>query len=84
MSATKAEKRRLIRKAYNYNAHARRMASCNHLYMGSLATCMLYRALGAQWPDTSLNDALKQASDAQLDAGLERCQNILKHAERRL
>jgi hypothetical protein len=76
------EKKRLIRKAYNFNSHARRMASCNHLYMGSMATCQLIHALGGQWPNDALNDVLKKATNEQLDAGLALCQNILKYADR--
>lgn len=76
----RAEKVRLIKKAYNFNSRARNMASCNSLYMGSMATCLLYSALGADWPNVSLNDALKAATDTQLDAGLARCENILRYA----
>lgn len=78
---TRAEKVRLIKKAYNFNVHARRMASCNSLYMGSAATCRLFDVLGGDWPNESLGDVLKRATDAQLDAGLERCANILTYAK---
>ena len=79
---TRTEKMRLIRKAWDYNSKARDMASCNHLYMGSISQCLLFHALGADWPNVSLAQAMNAATDAQLDAGLERCQNILKYATR--
>lgn len=76
---TDEEKRQLIARAHGHNAHARAMASCNQLYMGSMATALLFRALGAKWPDVSLDEAIKAATSAQLDAGMEQCANILKH-----
>ena len=76
----RAEKKRLIRKAYNYNSKARRMASCNSMYMGSMATCMMYHHLGADWPNIGLTQALNQATDAQLDAALDYVQPYLKRA----
>lgn len=73
----------LILAAYNFNADMRAVASCNSLYMGSMATYSLHRALGAGPPhETSLAEALAHATDAQLDAGLKVCENIIQHMEK--
>lgn len=75
------EKRRLILAAYNYNGRARNMASCNQLYMGSMETCLLFKALDGDWLKESLNAVIARATDEQLDAGLERCANIIKYGK---
>lgn len=76
---TRAEKQALIRRAYAYNDKARRMASCNALYMGSMATAILMGKLGGEYGRDSLDALIDRASDEQLDAGLESCQNIIKY-----
>jgi hypothetical protein len=73
------EKRALITKAYNHNDKARRMASCNALYMGSGHTAILMGKLGGEYGKDSLPTLIACASNEQLDAGLESVQNILKH-----
>lgn len=51
----------------------------NSLYMGSMATHMLYVKLGGRITTHALEDLLEQATEAQLDAALETCFNILEH-----
>ena len=73
------EKQRLILAAANHNDKARTMASCTHLYMGSMATAILMGHLGGQYGKDSLTDLVERATDRQLDAGLESCASIIKH-----
>jgi hypothetical protein len=75
------EKQRLILAAANHNAKARTMASCTHLYMGSMATSMLMGHLGGQYGKDSLTDLVERATDRQLDEGLQSCANIIKHGK---
>jgi hypothetical protein len=77
------EKVALIQKAASYNAHARNMASCNHHYMGSMATALLFKNLGADWPNVSLAFALKKATDEQLDAAVEQTRPYWEAATRK-
>lgn len=81
-SLLREEKVALIQKAVNYNAHARNMASCNHFYMGSQATCNLFGKLGADWPNVTLSFALKRATDEQLDAAVEYAKPYWEAAQR--
>lgn len=80
---TRKEKQDLIWKAYMHNDEARRMASCNALYMGSMGLCILISDLGMHWPDDSLEEAIENASDEQLDTALANpsVQNLLKYAK---
>ena len=80
---TRAEKQRLILAAHNYNAKARNMASCNALYMGSMATAILMGKLGGEYGRDDLKALVENATDAQLDAGLESCENIIRHGKLR-
>ena len=78
---TREQKQSLIRQAYDYNADKRAMASCNALYMGSMATAMLVGALGGEYGRDSLDKLIDNATDEQLDAGLVRCENIITHGK---
>lgn len=69
---TENDMRQQLRDAYNYNDHARRMASCNHSYMGSLATYKLIKLLGGD-PPFGLFEAIDRASARQLKAGVDYC-----------
>jgi hypothetical protein len=75
------EKQRLVLAAANHNAKARTMASCTHLYMGSMATASLISKLGGKYGKDSLTDLVERATDRQLDAGLESCASIIKHGK---
>ncbi len=75
----RATKQQLIHTAYNHNDKARRMASCNAHYMGSMATALLIGKLGGQYGGRdSLDTLIENATDEQLDAGLVECEHILK------
>lgn len=78
------EKRKLIRKAVNFNRAARNMASCNAMYMGSLAMCQLHHLLGGNWPTSSLRDLLKCATSDQLDEAVHYCMPYLKPADKKI
>ncbi len=80
--AERKEAKRLIRKAYDHNSHARRMASCNSHYMGSMAHCILIGKLGGSWPRQGFTEVFKTATDAQLADGLAYVQHYLPEADR--
>ena len=81
-SLLREEKVALIQKAASYNAHARNMASCNSIYMGSMATATMFKHLGADWPNVSFVFALKRATDAQLDDTVEFTRSYWEAANR--
>lgn len=80
---SRANNQKLIMLAYNYNAKARGAASCNQLYMGSMATAMLMGALGGEYGRDDLAKLVKQATDEQLDAGVKSCENIIRYGKLR-
>ena len=73
---TRLEKEKLIQEASVYRSGP---DSCNSLYMGSLAIGSLYYALNGIKSRDTLAELLGRASDAQIDAALGVCANIIKY-----
>ncbi len=67
------EKRAALHAAYNHNSDARLMASCNHPYMGSMATYNLIGILGGDGARDGIAATIDMANDQQLDAGIAYC-----------
>lgn len=71
---TDAQKRVAIRNAMAFNDEARRMASCNSLYMGSMAIAGLMSIFGlAYGKDDGLEAAIDVADSVTLDKAVEYC-----------
>lgn len=70
------EKANLILKASRYRSGA---DSCNSLYMGGLATASLVHALGGAYGRDDVLMLLTKATDAQIEAGLDVCANIIDY-----
>lgn len=63
---------RHIRKAWFYNANARSMASCNHLYMGGMSQQSLSAILGTS---NFAKKNLEKLSEEILRSGAEYCES---------
>lgn len=71
MADTELErKRNIIWRVYRHNDHARRMASCNQAYLGSLAQHNLRVILGGRMV-LSLDEAISNAHHNRLDKAID-------------
>ncbi len=76
VSMTPDLKRATITAAANYRSGN---DSCGSVYMGSMAHANLNRALGGTYGKDGLHDLLTNATQAQLNAGLEVCWSYIAY-----
>lgn len=70
------KKQDLIVRAMDYKSGP---DSCNSVYLGSMARHSTFMALGSHITRGTLIDALAKATDAQLNAALDVCANVIRY-----